>query len=107
MLPPLFAEYLRLHWPDHPDLDVITADPHLYALYNFRSMQGEKDAGRRWYQLLHGALTNVGLHHSVSDHVVFTWKQDPSEMFVAIVMDDCLCVCYDRSQFLRLKQRLK
>jgi hypothetical protein len=70
-------------------------------------MQGEKDAGRCWYQLLHGALTNAGLHHSVSDHAVFTWKQDPSEMFITIATDDCLCVCNDRSQFLRLKQCLE
>jgi hypothetical protein len=107
MIPTFFAEYLRLHWLNHPDLDAITADPHIYALQKFLSMQGEKDAGRRWYQLLHGALTNVGLYHSASYHDVFTWKQDPSEMFVAIATDDCMCVCDDHSQFLCLKQRLE
>jgi hypothetical protein len=29
MLPPFFSEYLRLHWPDHPNIEAITTDPHL------------------------------------------------------------------------------
>jgi hypothetical protein len=75
MLPPFFLEYLRLCWSDHPEVEAITNDPQLYALQNFRFMQGEKDAGRHWYQLLLGALRNVGMHRSVADHAVFTWTE--------------------------------
>jgi hypothetical protein len=40
MLPPFVLEYLRLHWPDHPELAGIEQYSHLYALQNFRSTQG-------------------------------------------------------------------
>jgi hypothetical protein len=52
MLPPFFSEYILLHWPDHPELEALTADPKQYAIQNFRLMQGEKDTGRKWYQLI-------------------------------------------------------
>jgi hypothetical protein len=69
MLPTFFSEYLRLHWPDHPDLEAITTDPRLYDIQFFWSIQGHKDAGRFWYHLLKWAFENVGLRHS--DHAVF------------------------------------
>jgi hypothetical protein len=47
--PPLFSEYIHLQWPDHPDLAAISTYPQLYTIQNFRSMQGEKYAGRKWY----------------------------------------------------------
>jgi hypothetical protein len=87
MLPPFFAECIRLHWPDHPDLPAISAYPKLYAIPNFRSMQGQKDSGRQWYRLLKGSLENIGLHRSVADHVVFTWKESISELFCAMATD--------------------
>jgi hypothetical protein len=93
MLPQFFLEYLRLH--------------QLYALQNFRSMQGEKDAGRHWCDLLAGFLCNVGLHRSVADHAIFTWKEHSSLMFVAIATGDFPCVCNDSKHFLCLKRRLK
>jgi hypothetical protein len=74
MIPPFFSEYLCLHWPDRPNLETITTDSHLYTIQNFRSMQGQKDAGRLWHHLLKGAFENIGLHRSVADHPVFVWK---------------------------------
>jgi hypothetical protein len=32
IIPPFFSEYLRLHWPYHPDLEAIATNPHLYAI---------------------------------------------------------------------------
>jgi hypothetical protein len=54
ILPQLFAKYIRLHWPDRPDLPAIPADPKSFAIQNFRSMQGQKYTGRKWYHLLKG-----------------------------------------------------
>jgi hypothetical protein len=105
-LPSFFAEYVFLHWSDHPEVDAITSDTHLYTLQNFCSMQGEKDAGRRWYQLLANAPRNVGMHRSVVDYTVFTWEDSASEMFLAVATDKCLCVCDDRS-FFGLRNALK
>jgi hypothetical protein len=101
MLPPFFSEYLRLHWTDHPDLEAITTKPHLYAIHNFISIQGQKDTGRLWYHLFKRAFESIGLHRSVADHAVFVWKERESEMFIAVVTDDCLCLVENRAQFLR------
>jgi hypothetical protein len=43
----------------------------------------------------------------VADHAVFVWKERESEMFAAIVTDDCVCLVDDRAQFLRLKTRME
>jgi hypothetical protein len=107
LLPPFFSEYLHLHRPDHPDIDVTFAYPQVYALKKFHSIQGEKDAGRRWYQLLCCAFRNGGLHSSVADHAVFIWKEPASEMFPAVATDYCLCLVDDRYQFIHLKKGLE
>jgi hypothetical protein len=74
MLPPFFAEYLHLHWPDHPGIDALVASPHLFALHNFQSMQGEKDAGRHWYKLLSDSFENISMHRSVEDYASLLGK---------------------------------
>jgi hypothetical protein len=51
-------------------------------------MQGEKYAGRKWYQLLAGSLSNLGMHRSVADHAVFTWRTKASELLLACATDD-------------------
>jgi hypothetical protein len=80
MLPPFFAEYIRLHWPYHPDLPAISDYPKLYAIHNFRSMQGQKDVGCQWYHLIKGSLGNIGLYLSVADHEVFTWNESIADL---------------------------
>jgi hypothetical protein len=45
-------------------------------------MQGEKDAGQCWYDLLAGSLLNIGIHCSVADHAVFTWKERSSYIYI-------------------------
>jgi hypothetical protein len=99
----LFSEYLRLHWPDHPDLNAITTNPHLYAIQIFRSMQGQKDTDRLLYHLLKGAFDNIGRHCSIAYHAVFVWKEIKSEIFVTIATDDFLCLVDDRAQFIHLE----
>jgi hypothetical protein len=68
--------YIALHWAKGKEeyLYAVSADPKLYAIQKFHSMQGQKDAGSQWYHLLKDSLENMGLHHSVAYHVVFTWK---------------------------------
>jgi hypothetical protein len=107
MLSPFLNEYIHLHWPGHPDLPAILADLKYFAIQIFRSMQGKKDVDHQWYHLLKGSLGNIGLHHSVADHAIFTWKEPISELFCAIAMDDFLCLCDDSSQCIRLKTRLE
>jgi hypothetical protein len=49
----------------------------------------------------------MGLHRSISDHGVFIWKQEESELFLALATDDCLIICYHRAQFLDLKRNME
>jgi hypothetical protein len=70
-------------------------------------MQGKKDAGRKFYQLLYKYLRHIGLIHSISDHGVFIWKQVESKMFIALATYDCIFVCGDRQQFLDLKSKME
>jgi hypothetical protein len=107
MIPPLFSEYLRLHWLYNPDIEAIATDTHLYAIQNFRSMQGRNDAGRFWSHLLKGAFKNIGIYHSVADHAVFVWKEHESEMFFAVAMDNCSCLVDDRVQFLLIESHME
>jgi hypothetical protein len=69
-------------------------------------MQGQNNAGRKWYQLLSGSLANVGMHRSVAHHAVFSWRAKTSELLLACATHDCLCLADDRAQFITLKTRL-
>jgi hypothetical protein len=47
------------------------------------------------------------LIHSISDQGVFIWKQEISELYLALAMDDCLVLCDDRAYFLDLKSQME
>jgi hypothetical protein len=85
----------------------VEQDPSAYVIQNFCSLQGQKDAGQKFYQLMHKYMKHIGLHRSISDHGVFVWKQQSSELFLALATDDCLVLCNDRSQFLDLKAKME
>jgi hypothetical protein len=102
-MPPFFVEYLRLRWSQHP----VEQDPTGFVAQNFCSMQGKKNAGQKFYQLISHYLRHIGLHRSISDHGIFIWKQPISELFLALATDDCIILVDDRAQFLILKTKLK
>jgi hypothetical protein len=95
-MPPFFAEYLLLWWNTHPYLSAIEEAPSSFVVQNFCSVQGQKDAGQKCYQLMYKYLCHIGLVSSISDHGVFIWKQDESEMFLVLAMDDYRVVCDTR-----------
>jgi hypothetical protein len=101
--PPFFVEYLRLSWDTHPSLHDVEHDPSAYVIQKKISLQGQKDAGQKFYQLMHKYMKHIGLHRSIYDHGVFVWKQQSSEFFLVLATDDCLVLCDDWSQFLDLK----
>jgi hypothetical protein len=107
MPPPFFYGYIRLHWSDYPELDALAADPKQYAIIFCCCMLGEKDVGCKWCQLLSASLASIGMHCSVADHAVFSWRNKTSEVFLACAMDDCLCLADDRAPFLTLKTHLE
>jgi hypothetical protein len=70
-------------------------------------MQGENDAGCKWYQLLSGPLVNVGMHQRVANHAVFSCRTKSSELLPACATYYCICLAYDRAQFLTMKTHLE
>jgi hypothetical protein len=69
-------------------------------------MQGQKDTGQKFYQLMYKYIKHIGLKRSISNNGVFVWKQPTSELFLALAMDDCLALCDDCAQFLDRKARM-
>jgi hypothetical protein len=107
-LPPFFVDYNSLRWPDHPDLPGLTAQANAYAIQNFRSFQGQKDAGYYWHTLLMAYLVNtMGLTRHPTDHAVFLWQTLTAELFLALATDDFLVLTDDRELFLALKSGLE
>jgi hypothetical protein len=51
-LPPFFVNYIRLRWASCPELAAIEQNPSEFVIQNFCSMQGQKDAGKKFYQLM-------------------------------------------------------
>jgi hypothetical protein len=106
-MPPSFAEYLRLRWNTHPELPAIEDAPSSFVVQNFCSVQGQKDAGQKFYQLMYKYICNIGLVRSILDHGVFILKQDESEMFLVLAMDECLVVCDTCQQILDLNSKME
>jgi hypothetical protein len=55
---------MQLHSPYHPTLPGLIAQASDYAIQNFRSFQGQQDAGYYWYTILRSYLENMGLYRS-------------------------------------------
>jgi hypothetical protein len=107
-LPPFFVDYISLRWPDRPDLPGLIAQANAYAIQNFRSFQGQKDAGYYWYTLLMAYLVNtMVLTRHPTDHAVFLWQTPTAELFLALATDDFLVLANDREHFLALKSGLE
>jgi hypothetical protein len=107
-LPPFFVDYISLWWPNHPDLPGLIAQANAYAIQNFRSFQGQKDAGYYWYTLLMAYLVNtMGLTRHPTDNAVFLWQTPTAELFLALATDDFLVLTDDRELFLVLKSGLE
>jgi hypothetical protein len=107
-LPPFFVDYISLQWTGHPDLPGLIAQANAYAIQNFRSFQGQKDAGYFWCTLLMDYLVNtMGLARHHTDHAVFLWQTPTTELFLALATDDFLVLTDNRDLFLALKSGLE
>jgi hypothetical protein len=106
-LPPFFVENLPLHWDNDPALSTVEQYPEAFGVQNFWSMQGQTYAGQKFYQLISGYVCHIGLHRSISDHSVFIWKQESSDIFLSLATNNCLVICDNHSQFLDLKANME
>jgi hypothetical protein len=106
-LPPFFVEYIQLCWATHPDLGAVETDHTDFVVQIFCPMQGQKGAGHKFYQIIYNYLRHIGLHRMISDHRVFIWKQEESEMFLALATDVYMVLCDVISHFLNLKTKME
>jgi hypothetical protein len=91
-----------LLWPDHLTLPGIRAQANAYALQNFRSFQGQKDAGYYWYTLLKAYLKNIGFICPATDHAVFVWKNMTAKLFMPLATEYFLMLTDNIPLFLSL-----
>jgi hypothetical protein len=104
-LPPLYLEWFKHQWPD---FTLPSMNPKELVLQCLKTIQGTRDAGRRWYILLSGCLIQLKFVRSSTDHGVFTWFFNDVELcYLALATDDILFLSKTRSPFLFLRQELE
>jgi hypothetical protein len=101
-LPPFYLEWFTSQWPDYklPSLNI--KDLVIQCL---RAIQGTKDAGNRWYTLLHAWLQDLGLQRTTTDHGVFTWTHENEQCLLVLETDDILMASKTTRPFDFLRQR--
>ena len=104
-LPPLYMEWFRFRFPDHPLSKTSTKLTLKMVLQTIRGIQGTKDAGAEWYKLLALILTKeLGMIPATSNKGLFYWQQDGNTAFVALATDDILLAATDISFYIRMQQ---
>jgi hypothetical protein len=99
-LPPLYLDWFRQQWPDY---DLPSLKIKELVLQCIKCIQGTRDAGQRWYELL-AAPPNDSL---LCDHGIFIWKLPHETCYLALETDDLLFLSKVRDYFLHLKQELE
>ncbi len=104
-LPPFYLEWFLHQWSDFP---LPSTNPKELVLQCLKSIQGTRDAGRRWYILLSGCLLELKMVRSSTDHGVFIWSFNGLEQcYLALATDDILFISKTRAPFLFLRQELE
>ena len=57
-LPPLYIEWFKAKWPNHPVLQYAANE---LVIQSLKGQQGKKDAGFDWFELLYAILMDLGL----------------------------------------------
>jgi hypothetical protein len=71
-----------------------------------KSMYGLKQTSRKWYEKLTGVLIGQGYHQSISDHSLFTLKQDNMFTALLVYVDDIILAGNSLNEFQRIKELL-
>ncbi|KAI0491437.1 hypothetical protein KFK09_025697 [Dendrobium nobile] len=61
-----------------------------YVCHLHKAIYGLKQAPRQWYNTLTSHLVSIGFHHSTSDPSLLTLRQDTSQVYLLVYVDDIL-----------------
>lgn len=79
-------EDVYLEQPPHHEF----ADRRKYVLKLKKALYGLKQGGRKWYETLCAALTDLGFGRVEADHGVFFKREDDHLVVLAVHVDDCI-----------------
>ncbi len=99
-----WLEWFHQQWPDY---NLPFTDAKHLVLQCLKSLQGTRDAGRRWYHLLTGQFLELGMVCSIADHGNFSWNWNHETSFTALETDDLLITSTTCCPFLYLKGELE
>ena len=86
-IPPLYMDWFRHKWPEHPILKYNQRD---LCIQSLRGLQGTKHAGYEWYQLLSAIFKDLGMIPNTICKGVFMWNSDNHKAMVCVATDDIL-----------------
>lgn len=87
-LPAFYHEWFKNKWPNHPLSKAKLSELIIQCL---KSIQGTKQAGRLWWDLLKSILINkLEMTEGNPDKGTFVWRKDKEIMLICVETDDLL-----------------
>ena len=94
-LPALYLKWFKSIWPNHP---IVQMDPKELCMQTLRGLQGTKDAGRLWYELIYTILVDgLGMIPCSTNKGLFTWNKNNHRALLALATDDIIFASTDES----------
>ena len=92
-LPPMYLQWFQQRWPLH---QITKAKPSELCMQTLRGLQGTKDAGRLWYELLYKILVDtLGMIPCSTCKGLFSWHKDDNKALLSLATDDILFAATD------------
>ena len=88
-IPAFYLKWLKSKWPNHPALKHPAKD---LVMQTTRKIQGEKDSGHDFFQLLLKILTSkqIGMIACTTNKGILHWTYNGYKSIIAITTDDLL-----------------
>ena len=93
-LPPLYLDWYNARWPKHK---INIAQAKEYCIQCLRCMQGEKDAGHKFNQLLIKIFASIHIKPILMCKGIFVlYKEDTPSSYLAVATDDIILAAPSR-----------
>ena len=74
-------EWIKERWCNHPCLTCVQKDTVMQSLWN---IQGTKDVGYAWYQLLYSICISLEMVANTTCKFIFPWDKDGHQSLLAL-----------------------